>query len=447
MAGGSPVRMPGYRYWLPWWAVFVTAALLYAVWTPMFMYPDEPTHLAGAMESADPAAREALEGRILEEMTRHRFWRLAGVETPSAQPKTFYQSPLLRLIPTQFAKPMSYYRLTGGILRRTHTSSIQGSLLALRLLGVLTAAMAAFLAGLLIREIFPGSPWQAVAMAILAVPQYSYMAGAVNPGTTAWISGGLMMLGAIRLLQPERRFGGWFLAAAGMLLAMFTHRAALALLPAVALAAIWGRSRLRTHRVPGWIWWPTGTMSSVIFFLLLRLKPVQVRNMAIRFAELFHGLRIDLSPSFSDMAWQERFWSLLGRSSVMSFGWLSLDGPGWLYTVYALPAAAAALAWPAAALRLIRKPMTADRAQTWVLWAGALGMVWAAAGQYVVQGIFAQGRYLFAAWPVFGALAAAGWRALFPEKAHRGVIVCIVTAMWLLNMVVLYRFLIQGFYF
>ena len=72
------------------------------------------------------------------------------------------------------------------------------------------------------------------------------------------------------------------------------------------------------------------------------------------------------------MDWQQRFWSLLGRSSVMSFGWLSLDGPGWIYLVYAIVPAVAALAWAVIVLRIIRKPVEGDQARVWVLWAGAL---------------------------------------------------------------------------
>lgn len=448
MAGDLSARIPGNRYWLPWWLLFTVTALLYAVWTPPFMYPDEPTHLAGAMETGNPAAREALEGRILQEMTRQRFWRLAGVETPDAVPKTFYQSPLLRLIPTQFAKPLAYYRVSGAALRIAGArDDIPGALFALRLLGVLLASAAVFLGGLLIREMLPDSPWQAAAMAVMAVPQYGYMAGAVNPGTTAWVTGGLMMLGSIRLLQPEKRYRGWALAGAGVILAVVTHRAALALLPAVILAAIRGRRRLRTHRIPGWAGWLAGIGSAAVCAGMLLRSPVRVRNLAIRFAELFHGMRIDLHRPAAGMDWQQRFWSLLGRSSVMSFGWLSLDGPGWIYFVYTIVPAVAALAWMAIVLRMIRKQVADDRTRVWVLWAGALGMFWAAAGQYVVQGVFAQGRYLFAAWPVFGVLAALGWRAVCPEKFERPVIICIVTAAWLLNMIVLYRYLIQGFYF
>ena len=196
MAGHNFSGSLSFRYWLPWWFVFVMTALAFAIWTPPFMYPDEPAHLAGAMETMDPAARESLEGDILTSMSAHRFWERAGVETPSETPQTFYRSPLLRLIPTQFAKPLAYYRVCGTVLRLLNIQDILDALFVLRLFGVLLAALTAFMTGLIVREVFPGSPWQAVAMAALSVPQYAAMAGAVNPATASWVSGAMMILGA-----------------------------------------------------------------------------------------------------------------------------------------------------------------------------------------------------------------------------------------------------------
>ena len=158
-------------------------------------------------------------------------------------------------------------------------------------------------------------------------------------------------------------------------------------------------------------------------------------------------MRIETSGVFRDLAWQSRFWSLLGRSTILSFGWLSLDAPIWFYLLYAIPVLVAGVGWLMVLMRGSGEGVKAQRAQVWVLWIGALCMAWAAVGQYVVQGVLTQGRYLFAAWPALGVLTAMGMRRLVPAKHDRSVVIGIVTVAWLLTTIALYRFLLQGFYF
>ncbi len=444
MAGDT--HRPIFRYWLPWLLLFVITAFMFALWTPPFLYPDEPTHLISCMERTNPAARESLEKRILSSMTEHDFWERVGVDFPSVQPDKFYQAPLLRIVPTQFSKPLLYYRIAGLILEKTGNQDVLSALFILRGLGVFLTAIAAVFWGLIVVEVFPGSRWQALAMSTMAVPQYVWMAGSVNASALAWISGNMMLLSALWLVRPERRYAGWGLALAASVLASVSHQAALPLLFVCVAGIILGRHRVQRHRVPWWTWSFIGIGSACTFFLILVYKPVVVREFALRLTELFWGLR-DSGAIPWNIPWLTRFLTGFVRSAILNFGWMSLEGPEWIYYVYGILSIAAITGWICMLLRRKKPEMLRDGLQAVILVIGMLTMFIASTVSFFLKGSLSQGRYLFPALPAFGVVMAAGLSGLVSKSWHRLSIIIIVSLLWTVSFWSLFHVLIKGFYF
>lgn len=427
--------------------LFMVLAASFAVWTPPFMYPDEPTHLAGCLETRDPAARELLEQTILKAMHRHNFWHRADVETPVEIPEKFYHAPLLRVIPTQFAKPTQFYAAAGFLLRLLHIETIVGAVYFLRCIGLILAGISMWVFCLIVRIVFPESSWQTVALAALAVPQYVYMAGAFNPSNTAWLTGGLFLLSALWLLDPKRRFHGFALLAVALALTTFTHRAALAVLPAVAIAIPAGRRRLTRHMIPVWLWPVAGIVCVGSAVILAYGHPLAVRTVFIRLAAVLRQTGVSPVASAMDPAWWMEFIPFFWRSTILNFGWLSQDAPGAIYWLYSVIAGVGILGWCLSGLRFQRHHGDRDIPRNLVLWTAVMGMIWAAAARYAVSGYFAQGRYLFAAWPAFACLTAMGWRRCIPERMHGWVFRAGVPIIWLLAAWSLWWIWIPGVYF
>ncbi|MBN1295267.1 hypothetical protein JXA80_00715 [bacterium] len=437
------------------WLVFMVTALSFAMWTPPFMFPDESTYLAGCMESQDPLRREALEKQILLEMDRHLFWQRAGAEMPEHIPHTFYQAPMLRVIPTQFAKPTTFYLIAHRLLALFNVASILNALFLLRLLSVAIAGVAVAIQCRIAREVFRDPFWQSAVVSAVAVPQYVYMSGALNPSNLAWVSGGMITLASFWLLVPSRRNRGYLLLAAALLLTLLTHRAALALVPGAAVAMLVGHRRgsRGRHQEPSGRWMNAGVglliggISAGCTVFLLITHPLVVRSAVIRLVTTFYQLAVEPSPVASNPSWWLEFASFFWRGTILFYGWLSQDGPVWIYGLYGFIACGAGLGWLGALIRWRRPMVLRDPWHVALLWIFIGGMMWAGAGQYGIRGHLSQGRYLFAAWPVFGIGVAAGWSYLVPQQWHRVVAIGGQVVMWMVAAVSLWWVWIPGMYF
>jgi hypothetical protein len=436
-----------FPFWLPLWFVFVCFALLFAVLTPPFMYPDEPTHLVGCLETLNPAARERMERDVLELMAELHFWERAGVESPTELPEKFYQAPLLRIVPTQASKPLLFYQTSGRLVRLFGAENILVSLFLLRIWGVFLAAISVAIFGRISEEVFTEKVWQAGAMAIVFVPQFAYMAGAVNPMTTAWITGGMLILSGLWLLKPDRRCRGWLLGLAAFTIAPVTHPSALALAPLCLLAVVLGRKRLQRHKIPWWIWPATGIVTAAGFWGITLVKPIFVRSILLRTAELIHGLRIFPGTDRTGVAWFMQFGRWFWRSSIVNFGWLTLEGPEWIYLACSVVCLVSIGGWLLVMIKQKTPVIISDSSQILVLLTGFIFMFLAATGPYYLRHNLSQGRYLFPAWPIIGVLTAVGLSVIVPCNLRRffvGLIIAIscFICSWSLILV-----LIKGFYF
>jgi len=436
-----------FRFWLPWWFLFIVTALSFATWTPPFQYPDEPTHLAGALESIDPANREIRENQLLQLMQQYRFWELAAAEIPETTPLKFYQAPLLRKVPTQFSKPLFYYRTAGHLLRLAKIDNLLTSIIFLRLLGVLLAGFAIFIFGLILQIVLPDNPWQAVAIAAVAVPQFAYMSGALNPSNIAWISGSLILLASLLLLQQNKRILGWVILLGSLFLCIFTHRAALAILPAAFFSIWYGGRRLQRQHMPIWFWLLAGSVSSIATVFICWKQPAIIRSIFIRAATITLQLHVNVADSAFDLSWWKVFLSFFGKSLILNFGWLSLTASGWIYILFGCIGAIGLFGW-LLSLVTFRKPgFSGNFGQGIVLWIAAVVMFWAAAGQYAVNGILSQGRYLFAAWPAIACIVVLGWSVLIPKKYWMNTIIILCAVIWSTSLWSLWKVMIIGFYF
>ena len=144
-------------------AVFAGFAIAYTRITPVGASPDELSHLRYISGIADP------------------------LRLPPAGEAERQQPPLYYLMGAVISK------LTGGDPR------------LIRLLSVLLGVLTVLTVYLVARRLFPTRPWLAVGAAAMValLPEAQYLAGAVNDDNLAWLSGALMVLAGVALLQAR----------------------------------------------------------------------------------------------------------------------------------------------------------------------------------------------------------------------------------------------------
>jgi len=144
-------------------AVFAGFAIAYTRITPVGASPDELSHL-----------------RYISGIADH-------LRLPPAGEAERQQPPLYYLMGAVISK------LTGGDPR------------LIRLLSVLLGVLTVLTVYLVARRLFPTRPWLAVGAAAMValLPEAQYLAGAVNDDNLAWLSGALMVLAGVALLQAR----------------------------------------------------------------------------------------------------------------------------------------------------------------------------------------------------------------------------------------------------
>jgi hypothetical protein len=452
-ADGVGIADTNYHF-APWIIAFISAVLLISIIVPPFQTPDEPTHLAECLSQStcSGTSKEVIEESILDLLPRYEFWKLVQFPEPEQSPQRFYEAPLLRIRPSQSAKPLLYYRLSGWVLDLFQIQNPIDALFALRMMGCCFSLIVFGLCLAIIRASCPSYPAQITALSAMAVPQYLFMAGALNPAVLSWISAGFMILGSLYLLNPAFRYRSWVYIIGGFVLATVSHRAALTVLGAPIIAVLirfteYRRSLDKPLRI-----FVTAAslsaMSMAVWICITWCCPHLIRRCLITSIQTLQQGWIHLSPDAMNGAFWKQFWLHYHKSVWLSFGWLKIHASSWFYW----------LVVPAYLIPLIgytrmlcsgnkRQIVSSNHKKLMILAIAAAGSLWGGALMFLLQGNLSQGRYLYAAWPAFAVLSATGWMEAFPVKYHRLVSVCVVFLTWSMAVYSIWGVLIPGYYF
>ena len=220
-------------------------ALLYALLTPLWQAPDEPSHVEMACLVAErgfdlrPGDYDpALQQRLIRSLADHDFWRWVREATPDPLPAAFDEDPFLRRAARQVGdEPAWYYAALAPICRLPIDLETQVYLMRLVssvffMLMALAVWWAA--AGVWPRDL---APVIATTGAAAGLPMLAFIGGAVNNDNPAALFGALTFGCLVRLRQRP----GWRLALATLalaLLAAMTKKTTAFLLPLAGLACV-----------------------------------------------------------------------------------------------------------------------------------------------------------------------------------------------------------------
>jgi 4-amino-4-deoxy-L-arabinose transferase-like glycosyltransferase len=414
--------------------IYLLIAGNYAITTPAWQSPDEPAHYNYVAYIATHFALPVLsmgdyDQALLATLLNSRFPESAPVELLRYEA---YQPPLYYLVATPI------FWLSGG------------SLLALRLWGVLIGMGNIWFLYACLELVFPGKPLINVTGAAFAalLPMHVAMSAAVNNDGLAELLVLVSMWMLMRWMQ-ERFYPGRshnfherrHLLGLGLLLGlgMLTKVYAYALLPLcliTILVVAWRKNRLAVKDV-------VGLAARGVLPGLLLAAPWWLRNWLVYGAWDFLGTRwhdqvVAGQPRTSDWIIQYGLESYLDRAFTFTFrsffgvfGWLGVFLDERIYTAFLLFTGVLFLGALWALVRLISggPDMDMDDFQLWVLalFAAMIVVVLAAYGWYNLKFVQHQGRYLFWGLLPMGAFVGLGWREVL--RPLQGVITGILTGM------------------
>ncbi len=437
---------------MPYLMLFGGAVLLYALLTPPFQMPDEPAHLAYCLSVSQTRlmSPEYIEQDILKALHQYRFWELVQERPPHPIPHRFYDAPLLRSKPTQLSKPKLYYSLCGFLLKMFQVSDPVSALYILRLFSVVISIFTATLFYVTIRLVFIDERMQYAALSTLAVPQILFMAGANNPAVLSWLTATGMILGSVMLIRKHHTPIGYLLISSGFILALFSHRAALTVLPGIILAIILARfdRQSASHRSATILWssFLLGAFSVLTFMIAANSYPMFVRHLTLRVSQIvFQVIDVPAADGL-DWNWLKSFMLHFHHSLWLSFGWLKFHASSPLYWLFALcyiPLIIGFFTFSAGTCRLNLPSRRILAVMVLII----LTTVWAGIATYGIRHEFSQGRYLFPAWPAFAIIGITGIFKMIPARYTLHVSFILVILSWSIAGYAIWKILVPAFYF
>jgi Predicted membrane protein (DUF2142) len=453
--------------------VAVANAGAWALLTPVFLVPDEISHVAYVQQIAEtgrppvprahpvasPELQTAMEA-VRSGTTRLTVWR-AKPWTAAEQERIdrLLDAPLQRVGNGSAGdvdpEPPLYYALQALPYHAGSSGTLVTRVVLMRLLSALLAGATALLAYLFVRECLPSRPWTWTVggLVVACVPMFGYVSGGVNPDALLFPLSGALFLCIARAFRHGLTLR-LALAAGGVIaLGLLTKLNFYGLLPGAVIALVLAARRderrwsLRTLRLPG-----VALAVGVAPFALMLLLDATVwdRSMVLldstSKADADHGgLLEQLSfvwqvylprlpgqqAAFEGVATYEAWW----KSFFGKFGGLDVYFPRWAYRV-GLAAFVVLLALAARTLARDRHVLRARRAELigyGLIVASLLTLIALVAlrGWAPAIGAAAQGRYLLPLLPLLAgvvALAVRGAGARFGRPL--GALVVVAALAW-----------------
>jgi 4-amino-4-deoxy-L-arabinose transferase-like glycosyltransferase len=423
--------------------VLATAnAWVWAVVTPSFQVPDEPTHAAYVQYLAETGSVP----RPIDTRANGRF-HLSEEETVAVDgvPLSYdgvpnWLKPRDALVRHALARPLDrvreagagpaanypplYYAVEAVPYEVVHSGSFFDRLLAMRLVSALFAGATAAFSFMFLRELLPGTPWawRVGGIAVALQPLLGFVSGGVNPDSLLWAACAAFLWLIARAFRRGLTMPVAVGIGASLAVALLTKSAAYALVPpaALALVVLARRGTARPALVavavalaPFLAWlaassliWDRGVGSAAT------VAPARRTSLGGQLAYLWEtflprvpGMPQEFHHYPTYPLWQDYFQGLVGRFGYAEYGFSQR------VNFVALAIAVAILALVAAALVRARPALARRRAELacYVLLAVGivLGVAFAGYRFRADTGVnFEQTRYLFPLLPLYGALFA-----------------------------------------
>jgi hypothetical protein len=249
-------------------AVAIANALAWSLVTPVFLVPDEMSHVAYAQQVAEtgrpPAPREpavfspelrAGMAAVRSGTTTRTVWR-AKVWTAAEQRRLERElsAPLGRVGNGSAGdvdpEPPLYYALEALAYRAGESGTLVTRVALMRLVSSLLAGVTALLAFLFVRECLPSRPWAWTVggLVIACLPMLGYVSGGVNPDALLFAVSAALFLCVARAFRRglTQRLAVW--TGAVIAIGLLTKLNFYGLLPGAALALVLAARR----RERGW---------------------------------------------------------------------------------------------------------------------------------------------------------------------------------------------------
>jgi hypothetical protein len=434
---------PAWRLPLILVALALVRGLLWMALTPPWQGPDEPRHFQYARLVLDlrrvPSVEDAhaaadLQREVYRSLVSQRYYEVRG-NMPA--PADANADALLQLnrsagLVAAVVHPPLYYSLCALILWPFRSASVETQLYILRLLSVVLGAVLVCLTYVVSGWLWPddAAPCILTALFVALLPMHAFMSGVQNNDCLAevWAAGVFALLVGIALRggSPTR----WAGLAACLVLALWTKRTTVFLVPLVFLSLPWvAPAAIRRGRWCSWLTLVSGLC--VVAALVLSLLPGSRALVGWVTLEPLRAWAAAGDQTTVATLVHFAVYGLLGFASFWAnFGWMNIPlDVGWYGALAVLTVAAAAGWW-----RFGRRMRLSGESGAWSFWciatlAVALAVLQALA-LMVARNQPPQGRYTFTALVPIAVAFTAGWSEWVPDRLRRGferaLIICLV---------------------
>ncbi len=433
--------------------IFLLKLMLYALVTPPWQVPDEPTHFEYAyllyLEGSPFTPVEpdpVLQDQILQSMEKYHYWKYLTWPEPETRAKTFHEDSFLKQAPSQIDRSPPLYYMVGSLwLRLFSPETLLAAFYLLRIYSVILTFFFVTVLALLVKWAFPDDRDLALLALCFVVflPQLSAMGVGVNSDAAINLVYAATIAACIKL-AVEKRFI-WLLSVLALVAAsILSKKTGLATVPLVLFALVCGLQVRRRIWVRTVLLLTTlGVTLSFSHALLTWYYPVEVRKV-VHSAGIVWRRLFDSSEFGGEYGRVAFFW--LHESFWARFGWQSLRLPDWLYaSLWPLNAWIAAGAVSTISGRDLRgSPDDRTRlVRNVVSFSGVLILV--AVALRNIGDFQPHGRYLFPALPAI-ALWFAAAASLVPRRYRDWISIGVVTWLCFFDLAVLLRFVVVAFY-
>jgi 4-amino-4-deoxy-L-arabinose transferase-like glycosyltransferase len=395
--------------------VYAVVGVLYAVYTPPWQVPDEPAHYNYIRAIAEDGILPVMEQGDYDQDYLERITDQQDPFPPelSIDPLTYedHQPPL-------------YYLLTAPVYLL-----FDGALLPLRLVSVAAGMILLIVAFGLIRDLFPGRRFLAIAaIALIAfIPQHVAMTAGVNNDALAEVAVGAALWMAVRYASKEVN-GRRFLITWGLILALavLTKTSAYVALP-VALLAVKLRARRQEHSLgwaaeqAGWVFLVAGCLAGAWL-----IRNVVIYGLSDPLGLVHHNAVVVGQPRTTEWLTQygwaelaEQFLRTTFQSFWGQFGWMGVPLQLGIYLALVLFSALLFTGWVGWLVDRQRSRLTSHQQDGLVVLAASALLTVASYLWYNLTFVQHQGRYLFPALIPLTLGAALGLEWLLSHRVSR----------------------------
>ncbi len=406
-----------------------------SVSNPPWQAADEVTHFESAvlhgqhlLSSSGSEANNALQGEIIQSMSRYDFWQRIRIPSPDPIPETFAQDIFLRSAPSKLGRSPFYYTLA-GLFTHAGSQDLVSMLFRLRFFNGLLALGSVVIVILSAARLFPESRWQTCwpGMFLIFHPTFWHLAWSMT--LESWVVF-ISSIGIFFIISAHedgisvKNIWGLFLWLVLSALTRWTLLLISLLVSIPVLLQIHRHSRMDTVR------W---NRRSILLIMGLGIALLLITITSSQMSLLVHEVTGGITGFRGTLVLPVRRWqqiaSDLFRTFWHGFGWLTVPVPSAITVMFlAFTAWIGYGIWRSVHDRWTQRPLVIINLLLYPGIALAMAGIRAAAAEPAIQG-----RYLFPALPAIAILSSFAFSRSFLNNRLKKTM-CIGILLWMLNL-------------